>query len=500
MPKTGPVDKNYGERLKAVGVSLSLYLQPLKRIYLYSNLQSEIAPLGNISNVYLFSGVAFFILLIACFNFINLSTAQAVKRSKEVGIRKTFGAARSKIILQFLGESTIFSGISIVMTLIALEITIPWFKNITGLNMAPDYLKLSWLAAGFLSVFVFVSLFAGFYPALFLSSFKPISILKSGIHTNLTKSRLRSLLVIVQFAITIALIAGSMAIYKQIDFMKNKKLGFNKEHVLALQNVQVPPELSLTSIKEQFLGVSGVENVSLSTGVPGGNSSMINFLPEGRNESEAETMLVMDVDENYISTFGLELSAGRGFSRDFVSDESGSAIINEAAANLLGWENPVGKIVKRRVQGPEGPYWISNTVIGILRDFHLYSLHSKIEPLFMGNTGANFNTICVKIASENLSQTVGLLEKSWNEIVPHKPFDYVFIDQSFDSMYESEENTARVAVSFCFLAIFIACLGLFGLSSFTSEQRTKEIGIRKTLGASVSNGEYYRVARGILFS
>lgn len=481
------VEARYGERFKALGASLNLFLQPLRRIYLHSNLQSEIAPLGNISNVYLFSGIAVFILLIACFNFINLTTAQSVKRSKEVGIRKTFGAPRGKIIFQFLVESSIFSGISIVVTLILLEIAIPWFKDLTGMNIAADDLKLSRLAAGFLGVFVFVSLFAGIYPALFLASFKPIAILKTGLYSNLTKSRLRNLLVVVQFAITIALIAGSMAIYKQIDYMKNKKLGFNKEHVMALQNIQVPPELTLTSIKEQFLGIAGVENVSLSTGVPGGNSSMINFLPEGRNEDETETMLVMDVDDSYISTFGLELAAGRGFSREFATDDSQSAIINEAAAKLLGWENPVGKTIKRRGTGPDGPFWASNTIIGVIKDFHLYSLHSQIEPLYFGNTGANFNTISIKIASENISRTVGLLEKSWNEMMPEKPFDYVFIDQTFDSMYESEENTARVAASFCFLAIFIASLGLFGLSSFTSEQRTKEIGIRKTLGASVSN-------------
>jgi putative ABC transport system permease protein len=269
--------------------------------------------------------------------------------------------------------------------------------------------------------------------------------------------------------------------------MKNKKLGFNKEHLLALQNVQVPPEISLASIRERFLGISGVENVSLSTGVPGGNSSMVNFLPEGRNEDESETMLVIDADENYISTFGLDLAAGRGFSRELASDDSGSAVINETAAKLMGWKEPVGKVIKRRIMGPDGPAWLTNKVIGVLKDFHLYSLHSGIEPLFIGNIRANFNTLSVKIASENITRTVELLGKDWNEIVPQKPFDYVFIDQSFDSMYESEEITARVVVSFCLLAIFIACMGLFGLSAFTSQQRIKEIGVRKVLGASITS-------------
>jgi len=479
------VDKNYGERLRTVGASLDLFLQPLTQIYLHSNLLSEIAPLGNITNVYLFSGVAFFILIIACFNFINLSTARSAQRSKEVGIRKTFGATRARLIYQFMVESMIYSLISIALTLIILELAIPWFNNITGRHLDFNYLKLLWLVLGISATFIFVSIFAGFYPALFISSFRPITILQTGAGMSLSKSRLRSLLVVTQFAITVALIAGTIAIYRQIDYMKNKNLGFDKDHVLVLQNLQSSPELSLTTVKEQFLGISGVESVSLSSGVPGGSGSVIGFLPEGRNENETETMRVMDIDDSYIPTFGMELAAGRNFSSDFVSDETEAAIINETAARLFGWENPVGKTIRRRTQSPDGPGWQTTTVIGVLKDFHLNSLHMEIEPLFLGNTSANMNTISIKLSPDNVSHTVALLEQKWNEMIGDRPFDYVFVNETFDLMYRPEERTANLTLGFSLLAIFIACMGLFGLSAFTSQQRIKEIGIRKVLGASM---------------
>jgi putative ABC transport system permease protein len=292
--------------------------------------------------------------------------------------------------------------------------------------------------------------------------------------------------VVIQFVISIALIIGTITIYQQIAFMKDKELGFDKEQVLVIPDVGDVTQQSTGSIKEELSGLAGVMNVAASNTVPGRGAMMTNFVPEGFSEDESQLMRLVSVDHDFIATLGLELVAGRDFSSDLATDVEESAIINEKAAREFGWEDPLGKIIKRRVIGEAGePELVPTKVIGVVKDFHLNSLHTEIEPLYMAYAIDDLNTISVRVMPDNLRETVRLLENKWKQIAPGHLFDYYFLDQSFDDMYRAEEKLGHMALSFSLLAIFLGCVGLFGLSACTAEQRTKEIGIRKVLGASV---------------
>jgi putative ABC transport system permease protein len=482
----GFIDEHLGEALKATGGSVQLFLQPLKNIHLYSDFERDISANSDITYVYLFSGIALFVLLIAGINFINLSTARSATRAQEVGMRKTLGAIRSRLIGQFLGESMIHSILAMGLSIVLIKLFLPLFNSVIGSELTINFIQTPWLLAAFLGMAVIVGVFAGSYPALILSSFPPVLVLKGLLKAGGSHSRFRKILVVFQFSISIALIAGTMIVYKQILFMKNKELGFNKEHVVIIPRMSESLRKSYQSIRGELVNLSGVIDVGASDLVPSRGHLVAPFLPEGFADDQIMTMDYMDVDAHYIPTMDMEIVAGRNFSEDFATDPDESVLINETAAKKIGWENPLGKRFVFRPPPNSGGEVFYVSVIGVVKDFHMQSLRERIEPLIIFYDYDSLLTLSIRIAPDNIPHTMGLLEKKWRELDPNRPFNFLFLDDSFDSQYRREERLKTITFYFSFLAVLIGCLGLFGMASFTAEQRTKEIGIRKVLGASVS--------------
>jgi len=480
------VDKYMGPTLNAIGGTFRFFLQPLPDIYLHSNMRAEIGAVGNISYVYLFSGIAFFILLIACFNFINLATARSANRANEVGVRKTFGAVRSKLIKQFLGESIVYCFCSIFLAVILIKLILPVFNSLASRELSINYLKDPWLLVLYCAFALFVGTAAGIYPAFFLSSFHPVSVLKGKLKSGAANSRFRRVLVITQFIISIALIIGTLTIYNQLKYMKTKNLGFDKEHIVVIPRLSAPTMQAFDSIRTRLTSLPEVIDVSASSRVPGRGITKSAFFPEGFPPDKPQTMEILNVNENFFSTLGMEIIAGRNFSKEFSTDVRDAVIINETAVRTFGWDDPIGKqFIFRPIPPGEGETNYT-TVIGVVKDFHIHSLHQPIEPVYINWRLDNFRSISIKLTSENISTTMSRLENEWQTIAPNQPFDYFFLDESFDSRYRSEERLGDISLYFSLLAIFIGCLGLFGMASFTAERRTKEIGIRKVLGASAA--------------
>jgi putative ABC transport system permease protein len=480
------VDKHLGEQLKAMQGTLTLSLQPLTRIHLYSDLERDLSSSGNIAYLYLFSGVALFVLLIAGINFVNLSTARSSSRVQEVGMRKTLGAVRGGLVSQFLGESMLYSLLSLFLALGLVSLILPAFRSLVGRDLSLNFLDAPWLALALLGAALLNGLLAGAYPAFFLSSFHPVRVLKGTFRTGRSNRNFRRVLVVTQFAISIALIIGTLMVYQQIRFMKTKQLGFDKEHVVVIPGLNESMRGSYASIRSELLAVPGVVNVGASSYVPGRGHLVGGFFPEGYSDGQSLTMDYLEVDFDYLPTMGIELLAGRNFSAEFATDADESLIINETAAKKIGWQDPVGKnFIFRPPPGQEGEA-TKVRVIGVVKDFHMASLRQKIEPTIIFCDIPNVNVFSVRTAEGgDVLQTMKRLEKKWKELAPNRPFDYLFLDESFDSQYRAEERVQTITLSFSILAVFIGCLGLFGMASFTAEQRTKEIGIRKVLGASV---------------
>jgi putative ABC transport system permease protein len=477
------IEKRVGTMLKYVKGEMVLSLQPLTSIHLHSDLMQEISGNSNIIYVYIFSAIALFILAIACINFMNLSTARSTSRVREVGLRKVLGADRGKIILQFLSESILNSLISCILALILVDLTLPLFRSIPGIELRIDYAQNFWLIPGLVGLALLVGLIAGSYPAFFLSAFQPTRVLKGEFKAGKTGNRFRSTLVIVQFTISIALIVGTIVVFNQLDYMKNKRLGFLKEQVVVIPISDESTLDSLRPVKQELENYSGIDRVAASSHVPGQTTYVNPFMPEGFALDQLQYMGELYIDHEFIPTMGIEIVAGRNFSTDFTTDTSQSVIINETAAQKFGWEKPIGKTIQELSTSQQLKKY---TVIGVVKDFHIESLRKKITPLFIGCTTHIFNSLSIRIKTENIPATLSFLESKMRQIDPFRPFEYAFLDDSFDAQYRSEERLSRIFSYFAILAVFIACLGLFGLASFTAEQRTKEIGIRKILGASVS--------------
>jgi putative ABC transport system permease protein len=481
----GFLDKYIGEMIKASGGSIRLSLQPLKRIHLYSDFERDMSANSDITYVYLFSGIALFVLLIAGINFINLSTARSATRAQEVGMRKTLGAVRSRLIGQFLGESLIYSILSMLLGMLLLKLSLPLFNSLIDRDLSINFLLAPWLIIAFLGLAVVVGVFAGSYPAFFLSSFQPVRVLKGLLKVGASNSRFRRVLVVFQFAISIALIVSTLIVYKQIIFLKNTELGFNKAHVVAIPRMNDAIRKSYRSIRGELLSLPGVIDVGASDLVPSRGHLVASFLPEGFAEDQRQTMDYMNVDSHYLPVMGMEIIAGRNFSEDLATDQDESILINETAAKKLGWKNPVGKrFVFRPPPGQEGETTYVS-VIGVVKDFHMKSLREKIEPLVIFFDYDSLFTVSLRMTPGSAMFTLDLLKKKWSELDPNRPFNYFFLDDAYDSQYRREEQMKNITFYFSFLAIFIGCLGLFGMASFTAEQRTKEIGIRKVLGASI---------------
>jgi putative ABC transport system permease protein len=463
----------------AEGNYWELYLQPLTGIHLNSDLNGEFEANGNATYVYIFLIVSLIILFIACINFMNLSMAKSSLRAKEVGMRKVVGSNRSGLVLQFLSESLVLSFISLAIGLVIVVILLPFYGNLIGRQLEIHLFDNWFVFPSLLGLGLGVGLVSGSYPAFFLSSFKPITVFRGISAGSKGNSWLRNILVIFQFTISIFLIIGTLVVNQQLKFFQNTKLGFDKEQVLVVQNPGAL-ENNTAPFKETLCKHSSIVDVSGSNTLPGRSFNNIFFGAEGVNGKFTLNLCVCDHD--FLKTLKLEMAQGRFFSREFPSDAK-AAVINEKAAEVLGWENPLGK----KIWDLENQRKF--TVIGVIKDYHYESLHQEIRPqaqLLSGDyyTGGE-NYISVRLNTENIVQTILYVENTWKNFAPGKPFEYSFLDDDYDSLYMNEMQTRKLFSIFSFLAIFIACLGLFGLASFIAERKTNEIGIRKILGASV---------------
>ncbi len=477
------------DQFRKKGNDIGLFLQPLTDIHLHSDFAYDLSPSGDIRYVYMFAAIAVFMLLIACINFMNLSTAGASKRAKEVGIRKVLGSVRQSLTYQFLIESLLLSALALVLAVGLVYLALPVFNALSGKTLSLDFMANVWLLPGLLLFGLVAGLLAGSYPAFFLSSFKPISVLKGAKFTGGSKRiGLRSGLVVFQFFISITLMVGATVVYRQLNYIQNKKLGYNKDQVLVL------PETWLLGKNEavfrnQVMQNPGVVNVSTSGYLPAGPSNNNNFTisPEANRNGDPVTQLVKtlryDVDYNYIPTLGMELAAGRNFAKAYGTDSTG-VILNETAARTLGWgDKALGHtITNLNNEGRKSTY----RVIGVVKDFHFRSLHERISPLVM-MLGNNSGTVIVKVKAKDLAGLLANLKTQWNQLTTDAPFTYAFLDERFNDTYRSEQKIGSILGIFAGLTIFVACLGLFGLATFMAEQRTKEIGVRKVLGASVTS-------------
>ena len=477
------VEKYMGHDLKAIGGEINYFLQPLKRIHLHSNLENEISDNSQISYIYIFSAIALLILLIACINFMNLATARSAIRAKEVGLRKVVGAIKKQLIMQFMGESLLISIIAFIFSLVLVRLALPVFSGLSGRDLHLDFMGIPWLIPGLIALVFFVGLIAGSYPAFFLSSFNPVTVLKGKFSSSRASTRFRSILVISQFVISITLIIGTSIILKQLNFVKNKNLGFDKGNLIVTELMDSRLRQSQESIKAELKKVPGVINAATSHVVPGQEANVQPFIPEGFSQEQAQLMQSINIDPEFIPTYGIELIEGRNFSHEFTTDSDEAVLINETAMRKFGWDNAVGKTIQ--VPGDKVSEWNLRTIIGVVKDFHIDSLHSIIMPLCLTDEPNYFNTVTIRINPKNISETLGLLQEKWKTIDPGHPFNFFFLDEYFGRQYASDERLSNIFGAFTLFAIFIACLGLFGMASFMAEQKTKEIGIRKVLGASI---------------
>jgi len=479
----GFLDNYLGEMLKSIGIVATPYLQPLTDIHLHSHLEGEIAPNSDIRYVYIFSSLAVFILLIACVNFMNLSTARSARRAQEVGVRKVLGAQRNQLIKQFVGESVLYSVIALAVAMGLVHVLLPQFNVLSGKALAMDY-QSAWLVPTLAAIALLTGVGAGGYPAFVLSSFRPVAVLTGALKAGVSSSLLRKVLITFQFIISIIMIVGTVAILDQLEYMQNKKLGFDQDHLLV---VRMPDEEVIKGYpvyKNAVLQYTEVVNVSSSTSVPGSLPSLSLVTPEGVERDQSPLYQLIWTDYDFVETLDIKLVSGRTFSREFGSDST-ACLINEAAVRVLGWEDPVGRTYRLTGATDETP---SLNVIGVMEDFHNQSLHQPIEPLMILMTSEPSAFMVIRIQGSNVSRGLEVLQEQWRQTYPsHPAMDYSFLDEDLERLYLAETRLGSVFIAGAILSILIACLGLLGLSSFMAEQRTREIGVRKVLGATITN-------------
>lgn len=467
--------------LGETNINLYPYLQNVKEIHLQSNILGELATNGEMSYIYILMAIAIGILFIAGINFMNLSTARSSNRAKEVSIRKIYGASKWQLIIQFLGESVFLSMISCVISMSLIELILPVFNNLTSINIQLNYSDDGLILLFFLSIAFIFGIFSGSYPAFFLSSFKPIKILSSKLKSGNTNKGLRNVLVFIQFVISSGLIIATIIIYLQLNYIQNKELGFDKENLIYinLRNEEIQKKAAV--LKEKLMNIPGVSSTSLANSIPGMSLSGSSYFPEGYS-SDPWLVYNFEVDEDFIkNSFKMNIIEGRNFSPLFPTD-SNAVIINETLKNKLAWDNAINKTFSYNEDSTES---MNLHVIGVVEDFHFRSLHETIEPTMMHFQQSDPRFLVIRMQTKSTEYTLKNIHAVWNEFVPELPFDYEFISVSFNNLYSSEKKLSMLFSYLTIFAIFIASLGLFGLVSFTAEQRTKEIGVRKVLGASV---------------
>ena len=484
----GFIEKYLSPLISSIGGSARYDLQPLTSIYLHSDLENELERTGDIAYVWLFSGIGLFILLLACLNFMNLSTARSANRAKEVGLRKVVGAQRAQLIKQFIGESMILTFIAILLSLFLVFFTLPIFNNISGKNLAMTYLSNPVLLLGLFGFFIIVSLIGGSYPAFFLSAFRPVEVLQGRLRRGAKNSVLRIALVSLQFTVSIVLIIGTLIVSKQLNYVRNKNLGYDKDHIIALRIRNEETQKRHEALRSALLTNPNILSVSASSSLPLGQNSFSAHHIAGQPLSEMIMLHTQIVDEHFIDTYNMEIVEGRNFSRDFPTDLQEAIIVNEATVRKLGWQDEaLGKEIDALMSMTEMKTY---RIIGVIKDYHFLSLHEEIQPLVLYNAnpyGGDYYRMSLRVRPENIQGTIGFLRSKWREFDSQYPLEFAFLDDQYDALYRAEERLGKLFGYFTALAILIGCLGLFGLSAYSAEQRTKEIGIRKVLGATTSN-------------
>lgn len=482
-PQVARIGMSY-EKFKENGNEIGLFVQPLTDIHLYSDFdnQSELEAGGDVKSVYIFGAVALFMLLIACINFMNLSTAGATKRNKEVGVKKVLGSQRSQLIHQFLIESFISTAVAMILAAVIVVLALPIFNQLSGKALEVDFLlsPTVWISLSLLGLLI--TLLAGSYPAFYLSSIKPISALKNKIMNGGKSKGIRSALVVFQFVISAGLILAIIIVNQQMSFIQNKKIGYDRDQLLVLRESYLLGNHE-NAFKNQLLNDARVESITMSAFVPAGptDNNMTSVYPGQQHEALRRT-IVYNIDGKYIPTMGMELVAGRNFSEALGSD-SLNVIINETAVKTFGLgDNPLGQILTANT-GNDGAKQ-SLTVIGVIKDFHFRSLHETIAPLIMLNNP--YGGLIIRTKTKEMAGLLSSIEDKWNAFHAEEPFSYALLDELYSETYLAEQKMGNILKIFGFLTIFVACLGLFGLVTFTAEQRFKEIGIRKVLGANVT--------------
>lgn len=475
------INKHHGTE---EGKNISYYLNPLTDLHLYSPRNS-----AAILYVYVFSTIAVFILIIACINFMNLSTARSERRSKEVGLRKVFGSSKGRLIRQFMSEAFIYTFIALIIAFILAKLMLPVVNSLVERELDMTFSDLPWLIPGFILLAVIVGFLSGSYPAFMISRFKPVQSLRESQGTGKSKSFFRNTLVTAQFVISITLLIGTAVVFNQLSFMRNKNPGFNKEHIITIPLSDNIIRESIPSVREELIKNPGIISIGFASSIPGLGLPNNGKWPEGNEAGNELLMHEINVDFDFIKTLGMEIVKGRDFSREYATDGRQALIINETAIKKLGWENPIGKVIRTPVQ-VNPIVWEDRRIIGVVKDFHSESMREEIRPLFMTCDDKPvfyfYEYMAVRISPDNISGTVNFIRNKWSEFNPNIPFEYSFLDETFDRLFRDTERLREIFSYFTLIAIFIACLGLFGLASYMAQQRTKEIGIRKVLGASVS--------------
>ncbi len=478
------IDKYLGELLASRGATQELFLQPLTEIHLHSSLENDPFAGGSINYVYTFSVIAFIVLLVACLNFVNLMTARSSTRAREVALRKTFGATRMQLIGQFLCEAVFISIVAMFLGIILLALVLPKFNEITGYQFSLAALLTPFHLLTGIVLALLTGLLAGIYPAVFISSFSPARVLR-GDAVFASRSDLRRAMIVFQFAVSVALIIGTVVVQRQINFMLNADQGFNAEDIIVIGNIDNSKLPSLDILKQKLTTIEGVEGVSASSTAPGAGGMLISCVPEGFNDNDAEMILATTVDADFIPLFQMRVIEGRNFSDEMLTDTAEAVIINEIAAKRFGWDEPIGKIIRLTSRGSRGKVMLVKKVVGVIKDYHNESMHTPIGPLLLERSDNYLRTVSIKLDHDNVRPAMERIESTWSEIAPDLPFDYFFLQENIEGRYSNERRLGRIILYFSLLAVFINVLGLIGMASFSTERRTKEIGIRKVLGATV---------------
>ncbi len=471
------------------GISIKYELQKIADIHLYSKIQDEAEAGGDISYIYIFGAVAAFMLVIACINYMNLATARSANRAKEVGIRKVMGSQRKQLIIQFITESVVIALIALFVSIALIYLLLPAFNSLSSKDMPFGYILQAPVLLSLFGIVVFVGVVGGSYPAFYLSGFSPVSVLKGKLSSKGGSVFFRKSLVVVQFSISIFMLISTLIVFDQLTFLRNKDLGFDKKQVIRIdlsgRQLQQNSGVLVTKIEQS----SDVESVGMADASPGEGIGKLLLKVEDNDGKLADKGVdLYSADFDFVKTLGMDIVLGRDFSRDIISDTTFAVLVNEAMVNRMAWKDPIGKKFIFQGAGPDNTD-IEKYVVGVVKDYHQNSLYDVIEPLMIILDDEQ-NYVFVRTKTGDDKQSLASLEIVWKEVNPNNPFEYKFLDQDFDSQYRADERRSQIFTAFSGLTIAIACLGLLGLAAFTTEQRTKEIGVRKVIGASVNSLVY----------